>query len=156
MAIDTKAKRMSMLSFASPLAWGHHFEVDGAVDADDRAHLLHLYGGIAAAVANTLNLRIRIGGVPVVVSGAVAVPSGASNVPWRIEGLYTVRSLGAGGSGIATGSYDNGQSAGLIASALASSLDTTIDNDVEVTGQWGTASVLNSVTVQQLVFEMAD
>lgn len=45
MAIDTKAKRMSMLSFASPLAWGHHFEVDGSVDADDRAHLLHLYGG---------------------------------------------------------------------------------------------------------------
>lgn len=47
MAIDTKAKRMSMLSFASPLAWQHHFEVDGAVDADDRAHLLHLYGGNA-------------------------------------------------------------------------------------------------------------
>ena len=49
MAIDTKAKRMSMLSFASPLAWGHHFEVDGAVDADDRAHLLHIYGGNALA-----------------------------------------------------------------------------------------------------------
>ena len=47
MAIDTKAKRMSMLSFASPLAWQHHYEVDGAVDADDRAHLLHLYGGNA-------------------------------------------------------------------------------------------------------------
>ena len=47
MAVDSKAKRMSMLSFASPLAWQHHFEVDGAVDADDRAHLLHLYGGNA-------------------------------------------------------------------------------------------------------------
>jgi len=48
-SIDSKAKRMSMLSFASPLAWQHHFEVDGAVDGDDRAHLLHLFGG------NTLN-----------------------------------------------------------------------------------------------------
>lgn len=47
MAIDTKAKRMNMLTVASPLAWQHHFEVDGAVDADDRAHLLHLYGGNA-------------------------------------------------------------------------------------------------------------
>ncbi len=47
MSIDTKAKRMSMLTFASPIAWQHHFEVDGAVDADDRAHLLHLYGGNA-------------------------------------------------------------------------------------------------------------
>lgn len=45
--IDTKAKRMNMLSYCSPLAWQHHFEVDGAVDADDRAHLLHLYGGNA-------------------------------------------------------------------------------------------------------------
>jgi len=49
MAIDTKAKRMSMLTTASPLAWQHHFEVDGAVDADDRAVLLHLYGGNALA-----------------------------------------------------------------------------------------------------------
>ena len=47
MALDTKAKRMSMLSFANPLAWQHHYEVDGSVDADDRAHLLHLYGGNA-------------------------------------------------------------------------------------------------------------
>jgi len=51
MAIDTKAKRMSMLSFASPLAWQHHYEVDGAVDADDRFQLLHLYGGVLAAAA---------------------------------------------------------------------------------------------------------
>lgn len=47
MAVDTKAKRMNMLSYANPLAWHQHFEVDGAVDADDRAHLLHLYGGNA-------------------------------------------------------------------------------------------------------------
>ncbi len=32
-----------MLSFASPLAWQHHFEADGAVDRDDRFHLLHLF-----------------------------------------------------------------------------------------------------------------
>ncbi len=43
--LTTKAKRMCMLSFASPIAWQHHFEVDGSVDADDRAHLLHLYCG---------------------------------------------------------------------------------------------------------------
>ena len=47
MAVDTKAKRMTMLSVSSPLAWAHHFEIDGAVDADDRAHLLHIYGGNA-------------------------------------------------------------------------------------------------------------
>ena len=45
MAIDTRAKRMSMLSFASPLAWGAHWLPDGSVKLADRKHLLHLYGG---------------------------------------------------------------------------------------------------------------
>ena len=49
MAIDSKAKRMSMLSFASPLAWQHHYEVDGTVNADDRFNLLHLYGGFVSS-----------------------------------------------------------------------------------------------------------
>ncbi len=47
MALDTKAKRMSMLAFCHSGHWHQHFEVDGAVDADDRAVLLHLYGGNA-------------------------------------------------------------------------------------------------------------
>jgi len=63
MSIDTKAKRMSMLTFASPIAWQHHFEVDGSIDADDRAHLLHLYGGNAldapAAPVSSLLLMNR-------------------------------------------------------------------------------------------------
>ena len=63
MAIDTKAKRMSMLSFASPLAWQHHFEVDSAVDADDRAHLLHLYGGNALASPAGGRIGPRLAGV---------------------------------------------------------------------------------------------
>ncbi len=36
-----------MLYVSMPGMWGHHFEVDGAVDADDRAHLLHRYAGNA-------------------------------------------------------------------------------------------------------------
>ena len=62
MAIDTKAKRMSMLYVASPIVWGAHFEVDGAVDADDRMHLLHIYGGLfdtgAAAAGSTSQLML--------------------------------------------------------------------------------------------------
>jgi len=51
MAINTKAKRMSMLSYCHPMQFYQLFERDGAVDADDRATLLHLYGG-------TLLLRV--------------------------------------------------------------------------------------------------
>ena len=48
MAIDTRQKRFSMLNFSwvPPVAL---FEADGTVDADDRAHLLNLYSGIALA-----------------------------------------------------------------------------------------------------------
>ena len=45
MAIETLAKRMNMLSFASPLAWQFHSETDGAVDFIARAQFLHMYGG---------------------------------------------------------------------------------------------------------------
>ena len=46
MAVDTRQKRFSLLNFS----WVPSvalFEADGAVDADDRAHLLNLYSGIA-------------------------------------------------------------------------------------------------------------
>ncbi len=46
MAIDTREKRFAMLNFADGLYIHAQFEADGAVDADDRAHLLDLYGGI--------------------------------------------------------------------------------------------------------------
>jgi len=47
MAIDTREKRMSMINFGEiDLTL---FESDGAIDADDRAHLLGLYSGIALA-----------------------------------------------------------------------------------------------------------
>ncbi len=45
MAVDSKNKRMSMISYCMPLAWGHHFPVDGTIHLADRKHLLHLYAG---------------------------------------------------------------------------------------------------------------
>jgi len=45
MAIDTRQKRFSMLGFDQ--FDEVLFQADGAVDADDRAHLLGLYSGIA-------------------------------------------------------------------------------------------------------------
>lgn len=51
MAIDTRAKRFGMLNFVSGFSLHVEslFEADGTVDADDRAYLLDLYGGIALA-----------------------------------------------------------------------------------------------------------
>lgn len=45
MAVDTREKRMSMMNFGDTSIT--LFEADGAVDADDRYHLLGMYSGIS-------------------------------------------------------------------------------------------------------------
>jgi hypothetical protein len=47
MAIDTREKRFSMLNFGNGTHIHATFEADGAVDLDDRQHLLDCYSGIA-------------------------------------------------------------------------------------------------------------
>lgn len=49
MAVDTRQKRMSMLSFGDGTHMHVTFEADGTVDLDDRQHLLDCYSGIAFA-----------------------------------------------------------------------------------------------------------
>ena len=56
MAIDTAAKRFAMLNAASGAVYPRLFEVDGAVDADDRAFLLRVYGGNAFAGATVFGV----------------------------------------------------------------------------------------------------
>ena len=45
MAVDSRQKRMSMMSFGQPILFVPMFEADGQADADDRAHMLNLYSG---------------------------------------------------------------------------------------------------------------
>ena len=45
--INTRHKRFSMLNFGDGNHWHATFEADGAVDLDDRQHLLDCYSGIA-------------------------------------------------------------------------------------------------------------
>lgn len=47
MSVDTREKRFSMLNFGDGSHIHATFEVDGAVDLDDRQHLLDCYSGIA-------------------------------------------------------------------------------------------------------------
>ncbi len=49
MAVDTRQKRFSIMSFGSSIHFVPLFETDGTVDLDDRQHLLNCYSGIAFA-----------------------------------------------------------------------------------------------------------
>jgi len=57
MSIDTRMKRFSMLNMATVHVYSALFEADGAVDRDDRAYLLHLYGGNTLAGGVTSGTR---------------------------------------------------------------------------------------------------
>lgn len=46
MAVDTRQKRFSMMSFSSPIPFFPMWQADGSVDADDRSHQLILYSGV--------------------------------------------------------------------------------------------------------------
>ncbi len=61
MAVDTREKRFSMMSLGDSTGITM-FEADGAVDADDRAHLLGMYSGIAkdAPVAPDPALKLMV------------------------------------------------------------------------------------------------
>ena len=61
MAIDTAQKRYSMMDFGSPYPI-HLFEPDGAVDLDDRQHLLALYSGIVITVVVVIPPSVGGGG----------------------------------------------------------------------------------------------
>ena len=60
MAVDTRQKRFSIMTMKSHGLLGITqplFEVDGAVDLDDKQHLLGLYSGIGfASILNSLFL----------------------------------------------------------------------------------------------------
>lgn len=58
MAVDTAAKRYSMINFGADDNV-MSFEVDGAVDLDDRQHLLGCYGGIAFAFTGNIAIFRR-------------------------------------------------------------------------------------------------
>lgn len=154
-AIDDKDKRFSMLNFADGSTLALLPDRDGSIDANDRVHLLDLYGGISL-VTVSLNLRLKFGTIELLGSGALAPPSGGKNVPWKLEGLFVVRRIGASGVLLATGEYDNGQSAGLLANVSASSVDTTTGADITVSAQWSVADPGNSITVQNLFIEKYD
>ena len=78
MAVDSAAKRFSMLNFGDGTTIHLLFEVDGAVDLDDRQHLLDCYVGIAfegppvVPVVSTLTQLLVLGRARKVVDTATA------------------------------------------------------------------------------------
>ena len=154
MAVDTPAKRSSMLNWACGLSFNLLPIPDGSYDAGDRQHLLGLYRGIAfGAISETLTLLLKLGSVTLISTGALTPTSGLTDKPWKMEGYFIVRSTGASGTVMASAEYDAVGSKGQLANAGTITIDDTTSAVYQVAAEWGVADAGNSVTVQNLVIE---
>lgn len=102
---------------------------------------------------NTLVLRIKYGSKVLLASPAVSMTPNLSNVAWAIEGLFIVRSIGANGTLMATGDFDNSVDSNAIANTSAVTVDTTASTDIEVSAQWSAAAAGNTIEAQNVFIE---
>lgn len=115
-----------------------------------------ILGGTLSANNNeTLTIRLKSNGVVLASTGTV-VMSGATNRKWMLQATFIIRATGAAGTAAIYTSgffeYLKNASSNLeffnATSLNNTTFDTTINNTLNITAQWGTASAGNSITTE--------
>lgn len=118
--------------------------------------------GIYSTTSNpTLELRLRYGGLAgtlLLDTTAVTAQTTVTNTSWKMTGEIVCRSSGTSGTVVATGETVGIAGAGTTALLPATGLttttiNTTTQNALVLTGQWGTNSASNSVQVLEWLIE---
>lgn len=106
-----------------------------------------LSGHISSVNNHTLQIRIKSNGTTLADTGSITM-AGATNKHWKLEVYFTIRALGTSGTAkIATaGTFmytkdaSNSFEGTNFSTETATGFNTTIDNTLVITAQWGTAS----------------
>ena len=114
-----------------------------------------LTGTLSAQNNNTLEIRIKANGVVLADTGVMSM-AGAVNEPWKMEVFFSINAIGtAGVANIATGGtfmYTKDASTDFqgvnFSTVNSSTFDTTVNNTLTITAQWGTADSGNSIYSQ--------
>jgi hypothetical protein len=104
-------------------------------------------GHISAVNNHTLRIRVKSDGIVLADTGLITMSS-ATNKHWKLDIYFTIRSLGGPGvASIATGgTFFYTKNASLtfegtnFSTETFTGFDTTVDNTLVITAQWGTAS----------------
>jgi len=115
-------------------------------------------GILSADNNNTLRLKVKSGSVILGDSGLITLPN-ITNKFFDLQLTFTVRTLGAAGvASIATSgqfTYSKNASNAFegvdFLSINNTTFDTTIGNTLDITAEWGTASVTNSIATEVFV-----
>lgn len=104
----------------------------------------------------TLQLKVKLGAVTVLDSGAITTVTGASNRVFTLEGVITVYALGATGTVRGQGTItETGGTTKVygMATTAAGDVPTTANQALNITATWGAASASNTITLTNLIFE---
>lgn len=118
-----------------------------------------LNGHISCNNSATIHIRIKSGSVLLVDTGVVALDT-ATNKHWQLDIRFTVRAIGAAGvAKIASGglfSYQKNSGINFegmhFSTENNTTFDTTINNTLVITAQWGAANAANSIYSDLFVF----
>jgi hypothetical protein len=113
-----------------------------------------LAGTIASALNNTIQYRLKIGGVTFDTS--VANSMSAITVDFLLEAVFTCRTTGSGGTGFGVASikYGTPVASSTFNSAGSTALNTTGTLAVNVTGQWGGTDAGDILNVYAAIVEI--
>lgn len=100
----------------------------------------------------TLQVKLKVGTINVLDSGAITTASGAANLKWRFEGEITVRTGGASGVLSADGVFSYETAAGTTVSFIitnaAQSGNLATQSLCKASAQWSAASASNTTLME--------
>src|SRR5665213_1126498 len=122
---------------------------------------LRCWGTYSVLFVSTTNLTVAIKMGSTTLVGIAALPNvteNATNLSWNLEALFTVHSIGSSGSieaqGETTFEADSlTQTSGFGPNTAPITVNTTINEAVQVFVTWGAANAGNSITLREMAFE---
>jgi hypothetical protein len=94
----------------------------------------------------TLQIKVKMGSVVLLDTGAVTLGSAVSNKEFELEFDATCRTAGASGTVFAQGKAIFDTTIVPIVNTAAATIDTTASQAIDVTATWGTANSANTIT----------
>lgn len=113
--------------------------------------------GLHSSAANPdITIRVKLGSTTILTTGAV--PSSAdTDAQFDIEGMITARTIGASGTIMAQGHYEeDGTSPDTfqMTNTSTTTIDTTASQTLSITAQWSAASASNTISLTNLTVEV--
>lgn len=120
---------------------------------------LSMCGYISNTGTPFAQVKVKIGSVTVFDTTSTGMFGITSNQPFKVNAVFTVRTLGASGTVIGQGEFEYATSAStqyqimFQANTATSTIDTTADQTVDITFTWGTANASNSINSTNFTLE---